>query len=208
MNDVKDLLGRALNDGPGPDSGPTVDPAADLARGRARLHRRRTAVLSGATAALPATGPATGSATAPKQATTAGGPELKSIGLVSYTGTQPKGYKVSWVPKGWVIQGVDRTALVIAPKGAKDKNPHSFRGKLAVLSASVDEPHTLGKRISVGGRPGYLRTQDDIQMLSYKSSTGRWVDIQAPLKLGWSSTDIAKFAAGIKVLKDAADTHG
>jgi hypothetical protein len=45
-------------------------------------------------------------------------------------------------------------------------------------------------------------------MLSYKSSTGRWVDIQAPLSLGWGSKDIVKFAAGIKVLKDAANTYG
>ena len=68
----------------------------------------------------------------------------------------------------------------------------------------ASENHTAGTKITVDGRPGYLRTQEKTQILSYQSSTGLWVDIQAPTLLGWDSTTIAKFAAGVTVSKKAA----
>jgi hypothetical protein len=241
MNDVKDLLERALDDTPEP----LVDPAADLARGRTRLRRRRGTILGGAAAtvlvlgavplALGAGAGAGGSAPTVASASTA--KTLTSIGLVSYTGKQPRGYTVAWVPDGWVIQGGDLAALTIAPKGgvtqaqankdlggSKDKRKilaqkgkvvksspddySSFVGKLVVMSASEDEKHDLGTAVTVDGRAGYLRPTNGIQILSYKSATGRWVDIQVPGALGWKQAEIVKFAAGITVSKDAENTFG
>jgi hypothetical protein len=241
MNDVKDLLVRALDDTPEP----VVNPATDVARGRTRLRRRRGAILGGAAAtvlvlgAVPlALGPGAGSS-APTVASSSTGKTLTSIGLVSYTGKQPRGYTVAWVPDGWVIQGGDLSALTIAPKGgvpadpgaqdrevakAKDKakaraqikqgatsQPDDytwFEGKLAVMSASENEQHDLGTAIKVDGRPGYLRSTEGIQILSYTSATGRWVDIQVPSALGWKQAEIVKFAGGITVSKKAENTFG
>src|SRR4051794_17366895 len=98
MNDVKHLLGRALDNAP--ESGAPVDPSADLARGRTRLRRRRTTILSGAAAtvlvlgavplALGTFGGTAGSKNVPVAASGAkAGNTLKSIALVSYNGKQP-----------------------------------------------------------------------------------------------------------------------
>lgn len=127
---------------------------------------------------------------------------LASITLVSYTGTQPRGYKVSWIPQNWVIQGGNPTALTIASRDARDKDPNHFVNKLVVLSASDHETRP-GTSQPVDGRPGTLSIEGDTQSLEYTSSTGRWVLIQAPTSLGWSGSQIAKFAAGVEVLAEA-----
>ena len=237
MNDMKDLLELVLDDEDPRAAGP-VSAMGDLARGRSHVRRRRTGLAAAATATLlvgalvpVALGGRTGSRT--ESVTAAEG--SPSIALVSYTGKQPQGYTVDWVPKGWTIQGGDLGYLVIAPPpgvvaqqgvGTKDTrtskrelaqrhggqqtpkeraaDPTYLEGKLAVMSASASENHTAGTKITVDGRPGYLRTQEKTQILSYQSSTGLWVDIQAPTLLGWDSTKIAKFAAGVTVGKKAA----
>jgi hypothetical protein len=259
MNDLKDLLERALGDDDYAGGAP-VDAGGDLARGRNRLRRRRTSLATGATATLLVAGlvpvalgglngSSAGSHTTASTTATTGttSSEVGSIALVSYTGKQPRGYTVAWVPQGWAIQGGDLGYLSIVPpkdvlarEGAasqKDSkvtaskraamqrqagkqlgtqesqqkraaDPSDFEGKLVVMSASEDEQHTLGTKISVAGRPGYLRTQEKTQMLSYKSATGRWVDIQAPTLLRWNSTQIAKFAAGVTVSEKATNAYG
>ena len=210
------------------------DPAADLARGRTRLHRQRVARLGGATAAVllvgavvpvalsglgdhgttqagpirPLSTASAGprSSAAPTAATSSKSPTVKldSIALVSYTGKQPQGYTVDWMPKGWEIQGGNPTALIIAPKDAKDQDPDSFIGKLVVLSQSEGvAPDTSGTAQTVAGRPGYLKVEDDVQILTYKSATKMWVVIQAPTSLGWDGAQIAKFASGVTVLGTA-----
>ena len=249
MNDMKDLLEQVLDDDD-PSDGMPVNATGDLARGRRHVRRRRTGLAAAAATTLLVgglvpvalggqAGSSPGSVTAAPA--TSGG---TSIALVSYTGKQPRGYTVDWVPEGWTIQGGDLSYLVIAPPpsvvaqqgaGAKDTrtserelaqrrggqqsgaqktpeqlaaDPTSFEGKLAVISASDSADHTMGTKISVDGRPGYLRTQESTQILSYKSATGRWVDIQAPTLLGWDSTQIAKFAAGVTVSEKAEGGTG
>jgi hypothetical protein len=222
MNDVKDLLQRALSD---PRDGHYLDPASvvDLIRGRNRLRRRRTVTLAGATAAVLAvavtpvalggfggTPASTQAATTPATSTqTTATTTLSSIALVSYTGKQPQGYTVDWMPKGWEIQGGDTGSLVIAPKGAKDQDRSSFIGKLVVLSQTGDAaPDTSGALTQVDGRPGYLHVEGDVQLLTYQSASSKWVVIQAPTALGWDAAQIAKFAAGVTVLKAATPGVG
>ena len=239
MNTMKDLLERVVDDEDLKDAGP-VNPLGDLARGRSRLRRRRTGFAT-ATAAVLVGGLAAATLAGQSAATPGSGPTVaqssSSIDLVSFTGKQPRGYTVAWVPKGWEIQGGDLAYLVIAPpadivaqqkavaaqkdagrtgrvreqlKGAKTfdelaNDPTYLGDKLSVISSSSTEDHTAGQQISIAGRPGYVRKDSDgTQLLSFKSADGRWVDVQAPAQLGWGSTQLAKFAAGITVSKKAA----
>ena len=113
MNDLKDLLERALADGHGPARGARDDAAGDLARGK-RLLRRRTrnrmmgtaaaaAVVAAAAATVPA---AFGGGAAHESATggqvlpvashpsashpSASQPAATRVKLVAYTGRNPK----------------------------------------------------------------------------------------------------------------------
>lgn len=226
MNDVKDLLELALSDGHGPDPAQHPDPAGDLARGR-RLRRRRQLRLGGAAAGTAAVvaaavvtltvhpaghGPAQaapgarpGSSAAPAPAPSA----ATSIALVAYDGEQPPGYQVAEVPRGWVIQGGNSFVLTLAPKGDKDKSVDSFVGKLVVMLQSRDaSAPTTGARQPVAGRPGRFDVQGKTQMLTYKDAAGAWVVIQAPTSLGWDSTRLARFAAGVQVLGNAQQSRG
>ena len=171
MSDLKNLLERALDDGPA--AGVEADPAADLARGRSRLRHRRTVALAGTAAValglavIPLTlngssapagqlqaGKATGAA-ATQPAT------LPSLELVTYRGKQAPGYRVASTPKGWAIQGGDPFVLTIAPTGAKDKHYTSFVGKLVVMLQSRDaKPPTEGAVQLVDGRPGRLTVEE------------------------------------------------
>ena len=55
----------------------------------------------------------------------------------------------------------------------------------------------------VNGRPGKFDVQGDTQILTFKIASGQWVVIQAPVSLGWDSTELAKFAGGVQVLAAA-----
>ncbi|HEU5418945.1 MAG TPA: hypothetical protein VFV41_14740 [Streptosporangiaceae bacterium] len=227
MNDLKDLLELALSDGHGPDPAQRPDPAADLARGR-RLLRRRHLRLAGATAGTAAVVAAAvvpvavsspghrpaqaghvvrpGGSAAPTTPASAAG---TAIALVAYEGRQPPGYRVSEVPRGWVIQGGNAYVLTLAPKGDTDTSIDSFVGKLVVMLQSRDaSAPTTGIRQPVAGRPGRFDVQGKTQMLTYKDAAGTWVVIQAPTSLGWDSTRLARFAAGVQVLGNAQQSRG
>ena len=233
MNDLKDLLELALSDVPGRDA--RVDPAADLARGRRllRRRRRRLAGLAGVTAAVlcgvlvplalqgsapshhhPA--PAAVASGRPQpthsQAGQSAAPDKQSrqIKLVAWVGTQPPGYQVAWMPKGWVVQGSTPFALVMAPPNDKDKSPDSYVGKLVVMLQSRDAtaPPADWANQPVNGREGKFDVQDDTQILTFKNGSGQWVVIQAPVSLGWDSAELAKFAAGVQVLAAAQQGRG
>jgi hypothetical protein len=160
MNDVKDMLGRAL----GGTATPDPDPAADVARGHALLRRRRRTLLSGTAAAalvlvavpvginafgagatLPAAGPAPATA----------GRALPAVELVSYTGTQPQGYTVKRVPQGWVIEASDLSALVIAPVGgvveAAPASADPEAGKVRRLKEQARAQMPAGDPVEGGG---------------------------------------------------------
>jgi hypothetical protein len=229
MTDVKELLALALADGHGPGPDRDVPAAGDLARGRRLLRRRRlvgaaggTAAAAGITAAalvLTAAGPP--AARVAPSAARAGGP---AIALVSYSGTQVPGYQVAAVPSGWVLQGGNAFALVIAPDHDTDTSISSFSGKIVVMLKSVDEPvPTQEPRLPVAGRPGYLSVDNGpvssrrpghagaeggTQILIFRDARGSWVDIQVPTSLGWGRAELAQFAAGVQVLTNAQPGRG
>lgn len=232
MNDLKDLLELALSDVPGRDA--RVDPAADLARGRRLLRRRRqrlaglvgltAAVLCGVLVPLALQGSAPGQHTAPAAVassrpqpshsqsgqTVAPVPSAHQIKLVAWVGTQPPGYQVAWMPKGWVVQGSTPYALVMAPPNDKDKSPDSYIGKLVVMLQSRDAtaPPASWANQPVNGREGKFDVQGDTQILTFKNASGQWVVIQAPVSLGWDSAELAKFAGGVRVLAAAQQGRG
>ena len=231
MNDLKDLLELALSDVPGRDA--RADPAADLARGRKLLRRRRqrlaglagvtAAVLCGVLVPLALQGSAPSHRPAPVAVTThpqpshsqpghtaAPVPQSHQIKLVAWVGTQPPGYQVAWMPKGWVVQGSTPFALVMAPPNDKDKNPDSYVGKLVVMLQSRDAtaPPADWANQPVNGRPGKFDVQGDTQILTFKNASGQWVVIQAPVSLGWDSVELAKFGGGVQVLAAAQQGRG
>ena len=230
MNDVKDLLELALTDRHGLDPAQHVDPAGDLARGRGLLRRRRLVGLAGAATAVvvvalvpwaihagggPSVGAQasptirSGSASSTQPAPTHPATPVHSIALIAYEGKQPPGYQVAEVPSGWVVQGGNAYALVLAPQDDKDTSIDSFIGKLVVMlqSQGVGAP-TVGTSQPVAGRPGRFDVQDNTQILTYRGADGRWVVIQAPTSLGWDSARLAQFAAGVQVLGNAQPGHG
>ena len=231
MNDLKDLLELALSDVPGRDA--RVDPAADLVRGRRLLRRRRqrlaglagvtAAVLCGVLVPLALPGSASSHRPAPVAVTTHPQPshsqpghtaapaqQIHQIKLVAWVGTQPPGYQVAWMPKGWVVQGGTPFALVMAPPNDKDKNPDSYVGKLVVMLQSRDAtaPPADWADQPVNGRPGKFDVQGDTQILTFQTAAGQWVVVQAPLSLGWDSAELAKFASGVQLLVTAQQGRG
>jgi hypothetical protein len=124
-------------------------------------------------------------------------------------GAQPAGYQVSQVPSGWVIQGGNAYALVLAPKGDNNTSINSFAGKLVVMLQSRDATGPgPGKPQPVAGRPGRFDVQDGTEILTYTDQKGAQVVIQAPTSLGWDAARLAKFAAGVQVLRNAQQGRG
>ena len=253
MNDVKDLLGLALD--PAPDEIP--DPQADLARGRKLLRRRRLLGAGGVAAAMaigaivplalqsgpaPASHPAAAShkmtsrsarvhivnspasssgpfspsaSSSPSSSSSSSGSSAGQghVALVAWTGAQPPGYEVNWMPKDWVVQGSNAYALTIAPPNDRDTDPNSFLGKLVVMlqSASVTS-QPAGVSQPVNGRSGYFEPASqaggNTNVLTFKVANGQWVVVQAPTSLGWNSAQLAKFAGGVTVLAAARQGVG
>lgn len=188
MNDMKDMLGLALDSVP--DQGTPADPREDVARGRRLLRRRRMMAGAGVAAALvigaavplglrsspaPANHPqaasghrqvasvsAKPSAPVSSKASAPVGAKpsaQSSVKLVAWRGTQPPGYEVNWMPNDWVVQGSTPFALVIAPPGDKDTNPQSFLGKLTVMLQSKDATSPpAGVQMTVNGRPAVFES--------------------------------------------------
>jgi hypothetical protein len=234
VNDMKDLFELALSDIPR--TGRPADPDEDLARGRRLLRRRRQrmAGLAGVTAAVlcgilvplslngsapaashPVAAASSPVSTHPKAAssptrTTTPVTQTHAIKLVAWVGTQPPGYKVDWMPKGWVVQGSSPFALTMASPGTKDKDPTVFVGKLVVMlqSADASAPPANWADQPVNGRPGKFDVQGDTQILTFKVASGQWVWVQAPVSLGWDSAELAKFGGGVTVLAAAQQGRG
>jgi len=234
VTDMKDLLNVALSDIPR--TGEPASSAEDLTRGRRLLRRRRQriACLAGVTAAVlcgilvplslngssPAASHPAAAASSPVSShpkatgapthTTAPQPQAHAIKLVAWKGTQPPGYEVAWMPKGWVVQGSTPFVLTIAPPGDKDKSPDSFLGKLVVMLQSADAtaPPANWADQPVNGREGKFDVQGDTQILTFKVAGGQWVVVQAPVILGWNSAELAKFAGGVQVLAAAQAGRG
>jgi len=133
-----------------------------------------------------------------------------SIRLIAYTGTQPAGYTVDSVPDGWVIQGVNNYALVIAEKSNPDKSIDSFEGKLVVMLQSVDQTDLPpGKAIMVGSAKGLVSRADAFAaQLFFTDANGHHLDIQVPPSLHWSDAQIADFGTSVHVNPNAQAGRG
>jgi hypothetical protein len=221
MKELHDRLDRV--------AGPAVEAtgaqaAADLARGRRALrHRRRVkgaatgvfavaaavAALAYGTTSGPASAPAT-QAAAPTSP--AARPAAVDTVLVAYKGDQPKGYTIDKVPSGWEIQGADPSVLTIAPINDKDKDPHTFVGKIAIMLQSKDQLGTpSGTAVAVGGKRGVLVPADDGthgKSLYVRQPNGINLIVQIWDAQGWTDHAIVEFAAGIHVLADAQQGVG
>lgn len=221
MTDLRSALARVAGPVPaGVDPG-TVD--ADLARGRRALRRRRTAAGAGALVLVTAaagvvrtagpsgspdrlaaspSAPAAVVTTPPVETTPA--QVARAVRLVAFTGAQPSGYEVAYLPAGWEVQGADPFAMVIAPTGFADQHPHSFSGKLVVmLRSSSDAGVPAGKPIRVGKGTGWLNEQEPTSVLTYRDTRGHWVQVQVPPSLGWTDAEIGRFGAGVVVTGSA-----
>jgi hypothetical protein len=195
-------------------SAATVD--ADLARGRRALGRRRAAQLaagSGLVAAavaavaltLPGASPGHSTTT-----TTAGGHSAVATRLVAYSGKQPAGFTLDEVPQNWEVQGVDKSLLTLAPKGAADQDFLSCVGKICISQQSSlpDVPKT---DVTVNGKPAVLATMTGDKQpgtLFAKQPSGAYLTIQVWDGLNWSAKQIVEFAAGVHVNPGAGVTVG
>jgi hypothetical protein len=216
VNDLKDLLERALADGHGPARDARADAAGDLARGQRLLRRRaRHRVLAASAAAAVAVAIVVPIALrgAPGQGTAAAPVQVK---LVAYTGAQPPGYVVKEIPAGWVIQGSNSYNLVIAPARDPDKSPDSFLGKLLVTQEEFDAAGAASNgwaAITAGGHAAYYNDGTSAGMaqtagLAIRQASGQWLLVQAPTSLGWSQRAITQFALGVTILAAAIPGRG
>jgi hypothetical protein len=229
MNDLRSRLEEMA----GPLTTPSVAQVrGDLARGRRALRRRRAgqfvagaavAVAAGTTAFALGTSGTTPARVNPPAAQ---GVTQGVTQLVAYHGTQPEGYTLDKVPEGWEVQGVDEYALTLAPKGAKDRDPNSYVGKIAIMLQSEDDRTVpTGTAVQVGGQPGVLveeHHQRDPKrpvspsaapaggatMLYVKQPSGAYLIVQVWDGLGWGPKEIVAFAAGVHVHADAKRGHG
>jgi hypothetical protein len=226
VNDLKDLLERALADGHGPARGARADAAGDLARGK-RLLRGRTrnrmmgtaaaaAVVAAAAVTVPA---AFGGGAAHESAArtpSASQPAATQVKLVAYTGPQPPGYVVKKIPAGWVIQGTNSYNLVIAPANDPDKSPDSFLGKLLVTQeefSTADAASNGWVPATVGGHAAYYNDGKSAGMaqtagLVIRQASGQWLLVQAPVSLGWTQGQLTEFARSVTITATATPGKG
>jgi len=75
-------------------------------------------------------------------------------------------------------------------------------------SADATAPPASGRTASEPGRPGKFDVQGDTRSSPFKVAGGQWVVVQAPVVLGWTSAELAKFAGGVQVLAAAQAGRG
>jgi hypothetical protein len=61
--------------------------------------------------------------------------------------------------------------------------------------------------IRKSGHGGGKSTYDPYMTLTYQGADGRWLYSQVPTSVGWSGADMAEFAAGVTVLKNAERSY-
>jgi hypothetical protein len=209
MTEIRELLDRTARSADVTPSIETVE--ADVERGRAALasaRRRRAIRIAGA--GVVATCALAGAVAIglPDGTDDAGGPSGAPAGvqLVAYTGDQLDGFIVDQAPDGWFLQGSSRYSLTIAPDG-DSSHPADYVGKLVVflLSRSAKQELPAGEPVEVGGRDAVISRDGGggVATLTYEDPDGRFVQIQAPNVLGWTSDELAQFAEGVEVTADA-----
>jgi hypothetical protein len=241
MNDVRSLLSEAVpEDLRTADRWPDVE--SDLARGRALLTRRRRRlalgggtglVAAGAVGALLLTGPlSTAGRSAPVAGTSPGGsvPGKISVALVAYEGTQPKGYTLRTIPRGWEVATADNSALVLHKIGTPKSG--TFEDKILIEGDLNPFPKSGDQAVEVNGAKGWFfshKSADDSATLIFQTGQQRPVDkthgkanpshpklamtrldvmVQLPHSLNWNVTTMVKFASGITVADGAGGAVG
>lgn len=234
MNDVRSLLSEAVpEDLRTPRHWP--DTESDIVRGRALLARRRRrfalsggagVIAAGAAGAVLLAGPLAPSG---RSAPVASGSSAAaaSVALVAYEGTQPKGYTLKTIPRGWEVASADATSLVLhkigTPKGGTfadkilvegDLNPFPKSGDQAVevngsrgwFFGHKDAGHSVtlifqtDQRRPVHSTPGKGNASDPTARLN--------VMVQLPHSLNWDVTTMVRFASGITVADGAGGAVG
>ena len=226
MRDLKDLFELALADdadGTSVHREVATDPSADLARGKKLLARRTRRRMLGGTATAAAVAAAVAIAVAPNasgfrpshSAAAAGQHSAGAIRLVAYTGAQPPGYTVKVIPAGWVVQGSNPYALVIAPANAPNKDPDVFLGKLFVGQESFDPSGASAQGWAPADAPGhtaYYSVQNAAGTktagLVIKVTSSDWLVVQAPTSLGWTEQQMIQFGLGVTILSTAQEGKG
>jgi hypothetical protein len=237
MNDVRSILSETV-----PQDLRTSyrwqDTDSDLVRGRTLLaRRRRRFALAGGTGLVAAGAVGallvTGSAAPTKHAPVAGGssaPGKISVALVAYEGTQPKGYTLRTIPKGWEVASADNMMLVLHKIGTPKTG--SFEDKILIEGDLNPFPKKGDQAVRVNGAKGWffghrgggysvtLIFQTDQQGVVHTergkisttnpklAKTPLNVMVQLPQSLDWNVTTMVKFASGITVANGAGGGVG
>lgn len=139
--------------------------------------------------------------------------------LVSYTGKQPKGFRLDKVPDGWFVQADNASGIVLAPRAAAGqpkagalRNPNSFAHKIAVMLQSKDQHGVpAGTDVRVGDREGVLvkgPDNTDGRTLWVAQPSGVHLLIQFWDGTGLSQDAMVDFGAGVHVEKGAQQGVG
>jgi hypothetical protein len=200
MNDLNTLLERAA----GPATAP-VDARADLTRGHralARTRRRRAAggllgVAAAGVVGIGAVRLAQPDSVQPHRAV-----ESTRTGGISFL-AQPfeaGPYTFDQTPEGWEVQGINPTAVTIAPIGFPDQEPLSFLGKLVILFDG--NPIGGGERVDLDGRAFFVIEDGDYTQIATRTRPDEpagIVRIQYPSGTGWTRATMLEFLAGVHV---------
>lgn len=213
MNDLTTLLERASAS----DDSAYVDVSGDLVRGQralARTRRRRGVVgLAGlAAASVAGIGIAravdhepSGPATATEK------PHFGSPAAIQLL-AQPLSagpYTFDTTPEGWVVQGANPFAVVIAPAdGSAGDDPDAFTGKLVIM---FDQNAPSGTATTVDGRRFWIGDDSDYTRITTATLPGEpkgMVQIQFPEDTGWTQDTMIEFLASVHVGNGAKAGQG
>jgi hypothetical protein len=229
MPDVEDIL-RSMSHPVDADPAHPEVVAGDVARGhQASSRRRRRHVFTGAfvsVAAAAVVGIVQVGMPTNNSGTVAAAPEtansVQQVKLVSYTGDQPVGFKVSTVPDGWQVRFSDRSSFVVAPPGA-DASPGGAAEPVSVkdaIAVSLQGLSTFPKessvqKVDINGKTGQLGNPldapgklSDTRWLFFPGGKGSNVQVQVPASVGLSDDQVIAFAEGITVTDKATAIGG
>lgn len=215
MEDLLERLAHLRDDGP---AAPQPVVSADLARGRRALRRRRTRVLGA--------GVALGVAVAGTSVfLAAGGPARRSPGsapggdvqprpatrLVSYSGPQARGFRITEIPAGYGLRVEASQPEVLDIAKAGDTSPaNDFVGKLVITAeeGAAPKPGVDGKPVTIDGGPGTIaRDSSGITMVRFVQH-GLVITVQCWNNIGLSEDQLIEFSDGVSVTKDVRTVHG
>jgi hypothetical protein len=228
MSDLHTLMHEAA--GPVPATTAPALAEADVARGRRAWRRQRVARVgasSGLVLAAAAVGAFAIVSPNPAPTTTPAGPSssavaspsapaLNSANLVAYTGEQPVGYTLDRVPEGWEVSWSTRDGLTLAPQGEDAGTDPAAPGfvslvnRIAVGQEGAVPTGVTKDEVEVDGRPAVIAhmlgadgTADGTLTLFLQQPSGAYLSIQVWRGIGWGNDQIAQFAAGVHITKDA-----